>query len=1102
MRTGDELIESNEQSEPGSIDGLGSPPSTNGCVLLHATPSLRDQDIAIPGFPCIVGGAPHDCADGRSSIGADRWHELLDALPAAIYTTNAQGRLTHFNRACSAISGRTPELGTDYWCVTWKLYHPDGRPMRHDECPMAIVLKEGRVVRGAEAIAERPDGTRIWFTSYPTPLLDEAGNVVGGINMLVDITDRKRAEEANARLAAIVESSDDAIVTKSLDGVITGWNAAAERLFGYTAKEAIGQPVTMLMPPDRVNEEPGILERIRRGERIDHYETVRRRKDGSLLDISLTVSPVRDAHGRIVGASKVARDVTERRKAEQALRASEDRLACELRGMNRLHELGLHLAEKKTLEEVMAEVMTASGELLGAKRCTAQLMESTGNLLRLVAATGFDEEFADRFRTVTADGFTTCAAALGCRRRVVVEDLAARPEFVELAALTLPMGIRAVMSTPLLASDGELLGLFTNYWDRPHAPSEHELRLLDLYVQQAARQVERRAAERAIREGQEQLAIQVADLETLRRLSLRVAAAGDRTTALNDVLDTAITLVGAAKANVQLYDAADDTLKIIAHRGFNDEFLEFFRSVPMGYSCCGTAMRQRDRIIIEDVYADERFRELADTYARHGFRAVQSTPLFTSDGRLLGMFSTHFAHPYRPSERDLRVLDQIAQQAGRVIERASAEQALRESEGRFRMIADNISQLAWTCDQLGNVTWYNQRWLEYTGLSFEAMKDWGWTKCHHPDHVDRVVESVTRARNSGELWEDTFPLRGKDGNYRWFLSRAVPIRDDGGCIKRWFGTNTDITAQLEAEEGLRRHKEELEEVVSRRTAEVTTVLERLATSQRLAAVGTLAAGLAHDMNNLLMPLGLRLDALRTGKPLRPNQSPPPIHDDVRAELLVISALLDHLRDLSRNLSLFSRDPEKEGIVGRTTIVQWAASVHKLLDASVGREIVVQWDCPAPGISLPDAAIAPHRLTQAVQNLMHNARDAVLAAKAADPGRMPRIAVRAELAKQNPPFVALSVSDNGVGMDAETQRRAIEPFFTTRDRPDSLGSDEPIDPAVFSRRGASGTGLGLSLAHQIAERAGGSLEIESRPGQGTTITLLLPVASSTEGQAHA
>ena len=244
---------------------------------------------------------------------------MIDALPAAVYTTDAEGRLTHFNQACVELSGRVPELGTDKWCVTWKLYYPDGRRMPHDECPMAIALKEGRVIHGTEAIAERPDGSRIWFTPYPTPLRDARGRIVGGINMLVDITERKRAETAAMRLAALVRSSHDAIVAKDLNGIITDWNESAERTFGYNAKEIIGKSILTLIPKDRQSEETEILRKIRRGELIDHYQTVRRRKDGQLIDVSLTLSPIKDAAGRVVGVSKIAREITDQKKAERRL---------------------------------------------------------------------------------------------------------------------------------------------------------------------------------------------------------------------------------------------------------------------------------------------------------------------------------------------------------------------------------------------------------------------------------------------------------------------------------------------------------------------------------------------------------------------------------------------------------------------------------------------------------------------------------------------------------------------------------------------------------------------------------------------------------------
>ena len=244
------------------------------------------------------------------------WHELVNALPAAIYITDSRGRIIFYNDAAVTMWGCRPELGKSEFCGSWKLFRSDGTPLPHDECPMALALKQKRPIRGVEAIAERPDGTRIPFIPYPTPLFDATGELIGGVNMLVDITDRKRAEEIRQRFAAIIESSDDAILSKNLDGIIASWNPGAERLFGYKAEEIVGKSVTLLIPADRHNEEPEIIARVRRGDRIDHYETVRMRKDGSLVDISLSVSPVKDSQGKVIGASKIARDITERKQAQ------------------------------------------------------------------------------------------------------------------------------------------------------------------------------------------------------------------------------------------------------------------------------------------------------------------------------------------------------------------------------------------------------------------------------------------------------------------------------------------------------------------------------------------------------------------------------------------------------------------------------------------------------------------------------------------------------------------------------------------------------------------------------------------------------------------
>jgi PAS domain S-box-containing protein len=165
------------------------------------------------------------------------------------------------------------------------------------------------------------------------------------------------------------------------------------------------------------------------------------------------------------------------------------------------------------------------------------------------------------------------------------------------------------------------------------------------------------------------------------------------------------------------------------------------------------------------------------------------------------------------------VAEDVTEQKRTEMALAAREKALRESEARFRELADNMSQFAWTADETGWIYWYNKRWHDYTGTTLEEMQGWGWRKVHHPDHVEGVVQRIKRSFESGTPWEDTFPLRGRDGSYRWFLSRALPIRNDAGNVVRWFGTNTDVTDQIEAETALRELNETLEQRVEAETRE-------------------------------------------------------------------------------------------------------------------------------------------------------------------------------------------------------------------------------------------------------------------------------------------
>jgi PAS domain S-box-containing protein len=244
---------------------------------------------------------------------------LLDLTNDAILVRDASDRITFWNKGATDVYGfsRDEAIGR----VSHDLFRTEfPEPL---ESIKEKLLREGQWA--GELRHSCANGARKTVSTRWVAERDASGNIRSVLESNRDITEANRAQETQNRLAAIVESSDDAIVSKGLDGTITSWNRAAERIFGYSANEAIGQHITLIIPTDRKDEENNILARIGRGERIDHFQTVRRRKDGTLLDVSVTISPVRDSFGRVIGASKVARDITAKKRAEKALRESEQR---------------------------------------------------------------------------------------------------------------------------------------------------------------------------------------------------------------------------------------------------------------------------------------------------------------------------------------------------------------------------------------------------------------------------------------------------------------------------------------------------------------------------------------------------------------------------------------------------------------------------------------------------------------------------------------------------------------------------------------------------------------------------------------------------------
>jgi hypothetical protein len=371
-----------------------------------------------------------------------------------------------------------------------------------------------------------------------------------------------------------------------------------------------------------------------------------------------------------------------------------------------------------------------------------------------------------------------------------------------------------------------------------------------------------------------------------------------------------------------------------------------------------------------------------------------------------------------------------------ISESKQAQLALKESEAEFRTLAENISQLAWMADASGWIYWYNNRWFEYTGTTLAEMQGFGWEKVHHPDYVEaakaKYVDAVVVRQ---VVWEDTFPLRAADGSYRWFLSRAMPIRDEAGKIVRWLGTNTDVTAQREAEQALQQASARKDEFL---------------------------AMLAHELRNPLAPISTAAQLLRMN-----SQDA----NAVQRASAIISRQVKHMTDLVDDLLDVSRvtrglvEIEKEEVDLKAVLGGAVEQSSPIIESR--RHVLTTRLAADHPLVLGDRT----RLTQVFTNLLNNA------AKYTPQGG--EIRLEMETSESG---ATISVSDSGVGIDAGLLPHVFELFTQAERTPD---------------RSQGGLGLGLALVKSIVELHGGQVTATSEGlGKGSRFTVSLPLLTKT------
>jgi len=773
------------------------------------------------------------------------------------------------------------------------------------------------------------------------------------------LEEQRRAAEAREHLAAIVESSEDAIIGSDLKGVITSWNRGAERIFGYGAEEVVGRSIQILVPPERIEEEASIAARIAGGEAVTHVQTERVRKDGQRIEVSMTLSPVRDQGGRVIGSSKIARDVTEQRKTER--------------------QLAFH-------ENVLREMGTI------AKVGGWHFDPTTGE--------GYWTEEVARIHDLPPDTLVNKAAGLSYYQG----ESKAKIEAAVLAAI------------------------------EHGTPYDLELELLTA----TGRKKWVRTIGNPIREGGRVVLVRGSFQDITERKGMELA--------LREAQALYHSLVDQMPAGVFRKDAAGRFVFV------NRMFCRMSGFTPEHYlgrtigEIHGDLQRQPERDAVTqraiDLAAEssphhERIMRTGETLRVEeewvlpdgGRRLLlaEKTPVYGSTGSVVGTQGVIF---------DITQQKQI-------------EQALRQSEERFRQVVENIHEVFWMTDVEKNQMLYISPGYERIwGASCQSLyaNPESWLAAIHSDDRERMrLAAQTREKTVG--YDETYRIIRPDGEVRWIRDQAFPVADADGVIRRVVGVAEDVT-------------------------ESKTLQSQFLRAQRLEAIGTLSSGIAHDLNNILAPM------LMVGPVLKEKLTDPLDHELV--DLIETGAKRG--ANIIRQLLTFSR-----GIDGERTLVQPRHLIREMtaiMRETFPREIAISDSVPSHlWPVLADAT----QLHQVLLNLCVNARDAMpkggRLSITAQNARVESTDAATHLKPKPGPHVMLSVADTGMGIPQHVLDRMFEPFFTTKE----LGK---------------GTGLGLSTVLGVVKSHGGFITVYSEVGRGSVFKIYLPADLTSIGGADA
>ncbi len=734
-------------------------------------------------------------------------------------------------------------------------------------------------------------------------MIVSASALLGGITtwtgFVIDRTDadRRGAEESAQRLVSIVSSSNDAIFGEDLEGTVASWNAGAEAIYGYSAEEIIGRSIAIAVPPEGLDEFRLVMQRVARGEQVRHYETLRLRKDGEIFHVSLSISPVRDEGGTVVGVSTVARDISERKRSEEKMQ----RMNRTLLALSECTDALMRATDESAMLQKVCDVVV---NVAGCRMAWVGYAEADeSKTVRPMAAAGFEQGYLKTANISWRDverGRGPTGTSIRTGRTTAAQDFA--QDFAQDRSLepwredALRLGYRSSIAVPLKTGTN-VIGALTIYAAEPGWFESDVQRLLEELASNmtyAIMTVRARAERERV---EEELRQTSSYARSLIEASLDPLVTISKDGKIMDVNRATEQATGVARKKLIDSDFADyftepEKARSSYQRVYSDGVVQdyplairhvsgkvtdvlynasvFKNEVGEVQGVFAAARDVTERKRAEEAVAAERqkFNTILDVltpyvvlltadyhvaFSNQEFRErfgeakgrrcfeflfertepceICETYKVLKVGKALdwewtGPDGRHYeVHDFPFTDTDGSKL--ILEMGVDVTERKKAEAARQESETDFGMLANFVPQLVWICTPDGLNIYFNQRWVEYTGLTLEESYGTGWNKPFHPNDKQAAWDAWNHATKTGDPYRVESRLRAADGSYRWFLMRGLPLRDANGTIVKWFGTCTDIDDMKRAEERVRQLNRELEERVEQRTAQLVESEKRV-----------------------------------------------------------------------------------------------------------------------------------------------------------------------------------------------------------------------------------------------------------------------------------